>query len=102
MRLVTPSFQGRLLHLQTSTTFTLSIFDKRFSGDHSERVIPDSIPNSVVKPLCADGTAGLSLWESRSLPDSLKGRRARLNAYSAAFFYAISPAVGTHLVLDAP
>ena len=31
-----------------------------------------------------------------------KGRRARLNTYSAAFFYAISPTVRTHLVLDVP
>ncbi len=25
-------------------------------GDYCEGVIPDSIPNSVVKPFCADGT----------------------------------------------
>ena len=31
-----------------------------------------------------------------------KGRRARLNTYSAAFFYAISPTDRTHLVLDVP
>ena len=25
-------------------------------GDYCERVIPDTIPNSEVKPFCADGT----------------------------------------------
>ena len=25
-------------------------------GNYCERVIPDSIPNSEVKPFCADGT----------------------------------------------
>ena len=29
---------------------------------------PGSIPNPVVKLVCADGTAGVILWESRSLP----------------------------------
>jgi hypothetical protein len=28
-----------------------------------------SIPNSVVKPSSADGTARATVWESRSLPD---------------------------------
>ena len=36
------------------------------AGDNSKREIPDSIPNSVVKSLSADGTA--SGRESRSLP----------------------------------
>ena len=26
------------------------------AGDYCESVIPDPIPNSVVKPFCADGT----------------------------------------------
>ena len=41
-------------------------------GGLSKEVTPDPIPNSEVKLLCADGTAGLSLWESRSSPDSFK------------------------------
>src|SRR5690606_23042237 len=41
----------------------------RFSGGHGGGAIPDPIPNSEVKPSCADGTAGATLWESRSLPD---------------------------------
>lgn len=44
-----------------------SIF--RFSGGQGGGAIPDPIPNSEVKPSCADGTAGVTLWESRSSPD---------------------------------
>ena len=29
---------------------------KTSAGDYSERVIPDPIPNSEVKPFCANGT----------------------------------------------
>ena len=29
---------------------------KPFAGNYSESVIPDPIPNSEVKPFCADGT----------------------------------------------
>ena len=39
-----------------------------FPGDHSGEETPDTIPNSAVKLPRADGTAGLPLWESRSLP----------------------------------
>ena len=34
-------------------------------GDHSAGGPPDPIPNSVVKPEHADGTARVTLWESR-------------------------------------
>jgi hypothetical protein len=40
-----------------------------FSGGDSEGETPVPIPNTEVKPLCADGTAWLPAWESRSLPD---------------------------------
>ncbi len=56
---------------------------KRFLGDHSEGETPVPIPNTVVKPLSADGTAWEAAWESRTLP--------RLNVKSpsamAGFFY---------------
>ena len=29
---------------------------KALAGDYCERAIPDPIPNSEVKPFCADGT----------------------------------------------
>ena len=39
------------------------------SGSHSEGDPPVPIPNTVVKPLSADGTACLCMWKSRTLPD---------------------------------
>ena len=38
------------------------------SGDYGMKVTPVPIPNTKVKLQCADGTAGVALWESRSLP----------------------------------
>ena len=35
-------------------------------------VTPVPIPNTVVKPSCADDTAGVTLWESGSLPGVIK------------------------------
>jgi hypothetical protein len=43
------------------------VFLKVFGG-YSDRATPDPIPNSEVKPVCADGTARETVWESRSLP----------------------------------
>ena len=37
-------------------------------GNHNEGETPVPIPNTEVKPLCADGTARGAEWESRSLP----------------------------------
>ena len=39
-------------------------------GDHSERVPPVPIPNTVVKLLSPDGTARATVWESRKSPGS--------------------------------
>ena len=39
-----------------------------FPGGHRSRATPVPIPNTVVKPATADGTAEATLWESRSLP----------------------------------
>lgn len=40
------------------------------AGDYSEGETPVPIPNTEVKPFCADGTAWETLWESRTLPAS--------------------------------
>ena len=37
-------------------------------GGYRERVTPVPIPNTEVKPLIADGTARVAVWESRTLP----------------------------------
>jgi hypothetical protein len=55
-------FEGSF-HLQLST------FDfYEFPGDHTARVTPVPIPNTVVKPRRADDTARATVWERRSSP----------------------------------
>src|SRR5688572_13292083 len=46
-------------------------------GGHSDRVTPVPIPNTEVKPVSADGTWGLTPWESRTPPDSVRSERPR-------------------------
>jgi hypothetical protein len=41
---------------------------KEFLGGYAEGVTPVPIPNTEVKPLRADGTARVAVWESRSPP----------------------------------
>ena len=43
----------------------------RFPGGNGEGDTPVPIPNTVVKPLIADGTARVTAWESRSSPGFL-------------------------------
>ena len=52
---------------------------KRFPGGYRSRVTPVPIPNTEVKPATADGTAWVTVWESRSLPGIYPGaaRKAR-------------------------
>src|SRR5690606_33836820 len=38
------------------------------AGDYSARATPVPIPNTVVKPRSADGTAGETRWESTTSP----------------------------------
>ena len=38
------------------------------SSDYGMKVTPVPIPNTKVKLQCADGTAGVTLWESRLSP----------------------------------
>ncbi len=42
-------------------------------GVYSQGVTPVTIPNTVVKTLNAYGTAGVTRWESRSMPNSKTG-----------------------------
>ena len=43
-------------------------FFNNLAGDNSEEATPDPIPNSEVKLFSVDGTAWVTMWESRSLP----------------------------------
>ena len=55
----------------------------RFSGLISERATPVPIPNTEVKPFCADGTARAAVWESRTRPGFYS---KRLQQKLGAFF----------------
>ena len=48
-----------------------------FSGGHSEEATPVPIPNTEVKLLSPDGTALVTAWESRTLPDFIRGAARR-------------------------
>src|SRR4029077_8127729 len=41
-------------------------------GDHGGGETPVPFPNTEVKPSSADGTVGVTRWESRSLPSTYK------------------------------
>ncbi len=41
---------------------------ENYPGNDRERATPVPIPNTEVKPLFADGTAWVAVWESRALP----------------------------------
>ena len=57
----------------------------KFLGDHRGEDPPDPIPNSEVKLAIADGTARVTLWESRSSPRIQFGKSPPL----AGFFFAL-------------
>ena len=44
-----------------------------FLGGYGGGVLPDPISNSVVKPSSVDGTAQVTVWESRTPPGSYHG-----------------------------
>ena len=55
-----------------SVYFTfLLLYTILIGGDDSQRATPVPIPNTEVKSLGADGTAGVAQWESRSSPPFL-------------------------------
>ena len=56
----------------------------QFSGDNGERDPPVPIPNTEVKPFSADGTWLETIWESRTLPDSMK---KELTPYGVGSFF---------------
>ena len=65
-----PSPVSSLFGLKLSTVLILYIISNTvlIGGDDSLRVTPVPIPNTEVKPLDADGTAGEAQWESRLSP----------------------------------
>ncbi len=59
-------------------------------GGNRERETPVPIPNTEVKPLIANGTARVTVWESRSLPglEIIHNKKAMENH---GFFISILP-----------
>jgi hypothetical protein len=45
--------------------------ERTVSGGHGGGETPVPIPNTAVKPVCADGTWGVAPWESRTPPEFL-------------------------------
>ena len=75
--------------LKTGIQNSLLIIQNYFtlSGGDSGGVTPDPIPNSVVKPFSADGTARFPAWESRTLPEFFfNAASARARAVWCRFF----------------
>ncbi len=54
-------------------------------GGYSPGVTPLPIPNRVVKPRHADGTACAGVWESRSLPNFIY--KPRLINFDRGFYF---------------
>ena len=59
----------------------------KISGDYGERDPPVPMPNTEVKPFSADGTWLETIWESRTLPDSMK--KGLTPNGVGSFFYSI-------------
>src|SRR3954466_9890215 len=65
---------------------------QKVSGGHTGGATPDPIPNSEVKTSRADGTAGETLWESRSPPGLFAGMKGPGATRSGPFsFVPVSP-----------
>src|SRR4051812_38103095 len=61
---------------------------QKVSGGNSGGATPDPIPNSEVKPSRADGTAGGTLWESRSSPGNNSKMAGRIQMVLPAFSFS--------------
>ena len=61
---------GRRKRSVASSKSELGVHTHNLPGGNGGGVIPDPIPNSVVKPSSVDGTAQVTVWESRTPPGS--------------------------------
>ena len=59
-------------------------------GGNRERATPVPIPNTEVKPLIADGTAWVTVWESRTLP-GLQSYKKKLPLEGSFFYFLFMP-----------
>src|SRR6266850_6568872 len=65
----------------------------QFPGDHTARVTPVPIPNTVVKPRRADDTARATVWERRSSP-GLNYKKGRSDYSDRPFCFGV-PSIRT-------
>ena len=61
------------------------VYTSFFGGD-SEEVTPVPIPNTEVKLFSADGTARVTVWESRTSPKNLLKARIHSSQYGSGLF----------------
>jgi hypothetical protein len=74
-----------------TVTYLIPLFN--FPGGNGGGVTPVPIPNTVVKPSSADGTA-VFLWESRTLPGFFISRVLLYNLkYSSLFTHFMGQSV---------
>ena len=66
---------------------------QRFSGDHGEKVTPVPIPNTAVKGLIGEGTAGVARGRVARCRDLFQGAAGRLTC--GPFFVPASAASST-------
>ena len=73
--------------VEKSRTFMVFFFWKKVSGGDAGGETPVPIPNTEVKPLRADDTMTVRLWESRSPPDFFELFKRLLTTKHSAFQY---------------
>src|SRR5436305_11609734 len=81
-----PLLFQRIPSLPTRFDCELGSLQFEFSGDCSGGETPVPIPNTAVKPPSADGTARVSVWESRSSPGNYLQSTAHEKSWAVSFF----------------
>jgi hypothetical protein len=77
----------RVAGVEHRTRYGLAGTNSSVSGGYSGEVTPDPIPNSEVKLASANGTARVTLWESRTPPDLSWNPPTQVGG----FFFCFSP-----------
>ena len=76
--------------------------ETKFSGGHTGGATPDPISNSEVKTSRADGTAGETLWESRSPPGIIPSPEPTILIVGSGLFYCPSSGPAKDSRVDPP
>src|SRR6478735_5499120 len=82
-------------HKQHDFVCDLPLTARRGYGGHSEGETPGPIPNPEAKPFSADGTALVTVWESRTPPDKHSQRSpTRVTGWAISAFRGAPSRVG--------